>query len=579
MNDELVLRFCHQIRDTLAVEREDAANALKAELERQHVRLVGNLMVQLRMSEKDLQQGLADQDPERGPGYSLLGDPSSIQERSAQPLDPERDIQLLDSSQGYRQGADVAPSGANGKRDASANANASTDVDAVPAKTVSRRPSVLPPKVPTGETWMYKLVQNPKFEAAILAIILLNIAAIAVDVQMSGLDLGYKMSYTNISSSPEITMQWARSALDALDFMFGIIFTLEIVLKVVGWKLEYFRYAYSWLDIAIVGAWLVETVFDASFSSFSPFILRIVRLLKVLRLLRLARHVEYLDSLFLLVESIKASRSVVLWSTVLLVAIQMGVAIVLNQSLRGYMEDETNALTARHEIFKYFGTFFRSNVTMFELTFGNFTTVLRLLQDIWGWYAVIIITFKVLVGFVALRIISGIFMTETLRVCNNNDHIMVLQRRRKQKGDLEKMTKLFKHADHSGDGHVTEEEFLTLFEEDATVKLWLAAQDLDVVDLHELFLELAGRDDTITAEEMIAGVKRLKGFAKASDVQGLIKDLDSLIADHKETQEFQRALLGAVRVIDAKVGRLAAPCDTLLMYQQGAGPAMRVSHC
>ena len=48
-----------------------------------------------------------------------------------------------------------------------------------------------------------------------------------------------------------------------------------------------------------------------------------------------------------------------------------------SQALRAYMEDETNSLKDRQLIFMYFGTFFRANVTMFEVTFGNFTTVIR----------------------------------------------------------------------------------------------------------------------------------------------------------------------------------------------------------
>ena len=54
---------------------------------------------------------------------------------------------------------------------------------------------------------------------------------------------------------------------------------------------------------------------------------------------------------------------------------------------------------------------------------------------------------KVLVGFAALRIISGIFMAETLRVANNNDTIMVMQKKRKQFETRQKMTKLFKAAE------------------------------------------------------------------------------------------------------------------------------------
>eukprot|EP00972_Heterocapsa_arctica_P029380 4325467-Heterocapsa_arctica.AAC.1 len=66
----------------------------------------------------------------------------------------------------------------------------------------------------------------------------------------------------------------------------------------------------------------------------------------------------------------------------------------------------------RANFVRYFGTLTRSMVTTFELTYGNFIPVCRMLQGISEWYALVVIVYKVLVGFIAIRIISGIFMAD-----------------------------------------------------------------------------------------------------------------------------------------------------------------------
>ena len=112
-------------------------------------------------------------------------------------------------------------------------------------------------------SWMHNVVVHPRFEVSVLGVVALSILAIAIDVQVCGLDLGYKLGYQHITSSPEVVMPWIRPMLNAFDFMFGVVFTIEMVLKIAGWQHLYFQHIANWLDMVIVMSWLAEVLYSS----------------------------------------------------------------------------------------------------------------------------------------------------------------------------------------------------------------------------------------------------------------------------------------------------------------------------
>merc|ERR1719401_1305441 len=87
----------------------------------------------------------------------------------------------------------------------------------------------------------------------------------------------------------------------------------------------------------------------------------------------------------------------------------------------------------------------------------------------------------------------------------------------------EKMKRLFKAADMSGDGLISLNEFQEIMEL-PSVRMWLAAQDISVPDTNAFFRMLAKGDDTISAVELVTGVAQLKGPAKATELRQLQDD-------------------------------------------------------
>jgi len=114
-------------------------------------------------------------------------------------------------------------------------------------------------------------------------------------------------------------------------------------------------------------------------------------------------------------------------------------------------------------------------------------------------------------------------MQETFKVASSDDKIMMRTKERERKLHRKKMAKLFKAADASGDGKLDISEFRSILLSDE-VKTWLAAQELSVRDADKLFSLLDDGDSSLTSDELVRGVERLKGPAKAMDMAGLMNE-------------------------------------------------------
>jgi len=236
------------------------------------------------------------------------------------------------------------------------------------------------------------------------------------------------------------------------------------------------------------------------------------------------------DSLLLLVKSLTASFTALLWSFLLLVVVQVAVGIALAQTLRGFINGKGD-LEKQREVFEYFGTFTRSMVTMFESTVGNWIPPCRcLMENVSEAYGFFYIVYRCLFCFALVNVIRAVFITETSRVAQNDDQVAMLKKERMQQEYGEKLRDLFFELDDSGDGLITWQEFSQLLEDDV-MKKYVSTLYLDVSDLAELFKLLDDGDGAISADEFCLGVARVKGPARSVDVVSVHNMLKKL--EHK----------------------------------------------
>merc|ERR1719408_1125333 len=128
----------------------------------------------------------------------------------------------------------------------------------------------------------------------------------------------------------------------------------------------------------------------------------------------------------------------------------MVIACVLQISLEPYLHDQTNDEADRQQVFKFYGTFARCILTMFEITLGNWKPpCAALVENVAEFWMLFSLAHKFLIGFSVVSVITGVFIQETFKVATSNDEIMIIQKERAMKNHLKKMTALFEHADES----------------------------------------------------------------------------------------------------------------------------------
>jgi len=328
-----------------------------------------------------------------------------------------------------------------------------------------------------------------------------------------------------------------------LEWFFGVLFTVELVLKVAAMGLDFFREAWNWMDSVIVLFWIIGTA-GGAFVPIDIMLLRLVRLVRLLRLLRLAKTIQGFDALYVMTTSIKGSLSALLWSTVVLMLIQMMIAMILRAGLESFVLDESNPQAHREQVYRYFGTFSKAMLSMSELTLANWIPIGRTLTErVNEWFLLFVLTHKFLIGHAVLMVLTGVFLQETFKVASNDNFIMMKQRAREIKTHTKKMQKLFAAADEDDSGYLDKNEFMQVVQE-RTVRMWLAAMGLQVSDAGTLFDLIDDGDGQLTAEELVRGVSRVKGTARAIDLAVVMREqrahqaeMQSILAEIAELRQ------------------------------------------
>lgn len=362
-----------------------------------------------------------------------------------------------------------------------------------------------------------------------------NAVVFALESQNTGMEFGY-----NSFGGDYPGLFWAEGDLffEVLEIGFGIVFTMEVVLRLVVRKFLFFCGMWNWLDFIIVLVWIISKLAQDAMPVNSQ-VLRLARLIRLFRLLRLVRRIQQFDSLYLMSTAIRSSFGILGWTAALLFLIQMLFALVLNQLLYGFyfseelLKRDNEELRDRFElVYTYFGTFSRSLLTMFEITLANWPPVCRALtENVTEWFMVFFLVHKVTMGFAVIGVINGVLMQETFKVASYDDTIMMRTKQKAMQNHIKKMQLLFEEADTSEDGKIDLDEFKEILA-DSELKAWLGAMELDIRDVSEAWELLQDdcndRSGGLTAEQLVLGVARLQGTAKSLDLMKVIKEQNSI---------------------------------------------------
>lgn len=365
------------------------------------------------------------------------------------------------------------------------------------------------------------IADHPYFEMSFALLIFLNTITTCLEAQYDGIDIGHKLGIPGYSRSAAEVIPPGRTILDVLEILFGVLFTSEVLIKLCGLRLRFFYSGWNIFDLSIMGFWNLSNVISTD-NVANPTMLRLLRLLKVMRIVRLFNTLSSVDSLLVLVKSLRGSFSAFVWCSCLIVVMITFVSLVVHSMMFTWTQDESNPLEARQDVWMHFGTFSRTASSFFEVTLGNFAPIMKVLtKNVDESWSLFVITYKLVGGFAVITVIRGVFLQETFKVAASDDDLMLLKQRRQMIKHMRKMTRLFQTADTKGTNTLTWKNFNKLLG-DPFIRSWLAAYEFEVSDVKLVFDLMDDGDGRLSVDELMTGVSRLKGFARSIDLHVLL---------------------------------------------------------
>jgi len=427
-----------------------------------------------------------------------------------------------------------------------------------------------------GMIWrIRKYINGPYFEVFFGGVIVVSAIIMGLEMQYRGLQTGYTVDYLYYDAEAVSLWPWAEEFFVWAEWILGILFTAELVLKVFAQgPCKFARDGWNWIDVLIVGSWLVTAVLDLVVQDdigFNPTLLRLLRLMRLLRLLKLLGMISIFDSLYLMTTAIKGSTSVLLWGVLVLTVVEMLLACLLQSMVEDYLRDPSiKGSEAGFIVYRHFGSFARSMLTMFEMTLGNWMVPCRsLVENVSEWYMLFFLMHKFIIGFSVVSVITGVFIQETFKVATSDDQIMMNNKKRTMREHEAKMKEFFAHADADGSGSLDQEEFVEVMHQEK-VRTWLSSMGLDVEDAEMLFQLVNGGDDHVDAHELVIGASKLKGSARSID-------LNILMNEFRKTKFLIESVHAKVQCMDPMGNGLSnpyAPADAS-SWQRNGGNSMR----
>jgi len=375
----------------------------------------------------------------------------------------------------------------------------------------------------TAQSSFQRFVQGTLFESISTILTLCSVTVMACQVQYRGIQNGYTLGIPGYNRPAEQVWSGAAQVLEILELAFTGLLTLELCLRIAALQKAAFQKWFVLLDGAIViAAWI-----DASGVNIylHPLALRMIRLVRLARIFKVLKDLSIIDTLFLLIRSIRACIGVFIWTYGLLLLVQLAVALMMCQSLGQHMSSSSMPDNSKKEVFLFFGTFSNSLLTMFEIALANWSPAARVLTEhVSEWYVIFFLIYRCGVLFAMMSVITAVFVAETNRNLSNDDRVALATKHKQKQAFCVKLKELFDELDESGDGMLSREEFNTLVD-DGFLRAWLSTLEVDTHDLNTLFSVLDRGAGEVDMMHFIDGLTRVKGGARSIDVLQIASSL------------------------------------------------------
>ncbi|CAJ1421749.1 unnamed protein product [Effrenium voratum] len=379
-------------------------------------------------------------------------------------------------------------------------------------------PKPKPPCFKRLQDWL----ESANYELCVAFLLCGYVLWMAFELQCFGLRSGEAIGFL-VSSEDWYHWHGWEQLFAVMDQVFTVIFALDVLIRIGVLGCKFWHVCMNYIDVMVTLVSLVEflsfwALLADSNVNVNPVLFRLLRIGKMARAIRMVTMNSVLQSLQILTRCLVSSTNMLFWTFCLLTFFQCVAGMVAATLCRGFLEDESQDLGLRNEVFKYYGTFSRTILTMFEILFANWSPPCRVLvENISEYFSIFFLVYRCIIGFAVLNVVGAVFVQQTMKIASTDEQLAFKQKERELASYTRKVKKLFQTMDVSGDGTINFEEFSKLVQS-PMLQFLLSQLDLEYHDLLSLFEFLDNGDGQITLAEFIDGAAKLRGNAKALDI-------------------------------------------------------------
>eukprot|EP00929_Paragymnodinium_shiwhaense_P023407 TRINITY_DN14653_c0_g2_i2.p1 TRINITY_DN14653_c0_g2~~TRINITY_DN14653_c0_g2_i2.p1 ORF type:complete len:521 (+),score=109.85 TRINITY_DN14653_c0_g2_i2:866-2428(+) len=361
---------------------------------------------------------------------------------------------------------------------------------------------------------------STQFDTYVSVLVCLNVVLMFLQLQEMGYEASVELELRKDAGG---TWNSLGPIFSLLEHFFNILFVIELCLRLYLLRCKYFKVLYNLIDMSIVlttcaEAYVFPYLGSLDGDGLNVNVARMARLFKLVKCLRAFRVAALFSELRVLMNTLTSSMMALSWSAVLLGLIILASGILMAQLCLPFVSDESLDYELRVWVWRYFGSAARATYTMFEVTLsGCWPNYARpLIENVSSLFALFWVSYVILVVFAVIRIVSALFLTNTMKVAADDEEMMVQNKWKERDKYLGKLRRFFKMADTDGNGTLDKVEFDRMLD-DPQISSWLTILGLEMHEIFSLFSVLDDGDGVISYEEFIGGCMRLKGNARAID--------------------------------------------------------------
>lgn len=347
---------------------------------------------------------------------------------------------------------------------------------------------------------LLRLTQSKVFALSIALVIFVNAVLIGMETD------------DEISSAPRLK----ESSWYVVAFIFALIFSVEIMLRLVAEQCYFFRDGWNIFDFSTVLLTCLDTFVITPLATESKDfdVFSVLRVLRLLRVVRIVRLLKYFKELWLLVVGVADAVRTLLWANMLILLVIFMYAVFFRKVIGSMQEAVQDP-----EMMEYFGSVPRSIFTFFQvMTLDAWGQIAWEAGDYFTLSRTLFITFLMMTTYSIMNVVVAVIVDATLDQAVHQQEEIRKEQEKAAAVAAQRIQEVFRAADADGDGEVTKVEFLQAIEIEDTLQ-YLHDVGIDTRQAENLF-DILDYDESgaLSATEFTEGMMRARGQAKAREV-------------------------------------------------------------